>query len=67
MKWLKEVYGLFVDGPKLAILALVALVISLLLSESGPRKSPDWPFALWLQDRCGTAQAMIDADFKALI
>jgi hypothetical protein len=35
MKWLKEVYDLFVDDPKLAILALVALVIALIVAHAG--------------------------------
>lgn len=37
MKWLKEVYGLFVDDPKLAILALVALAVALVLAKVGAR------------------------------
>lgn len=28
MKWLKEVYDLFVDDPFLAIMALVALIVA---------------------------------------
>ncbi len=35
MKWLKEVYDLFVDDPKLAILALVALAIALIVAHAG--------------------------------
>ncbi len=37
MKWLKQIYGLFVDDPKLALLALVALAISGLLVKAGVR------------------------------
>jgi hypothetical protein len=37
MKWLKEVYDLFVDDPKLAVLALVALAIALVLAHVGAK------------------------------
>lgn len=33
MKWLKEVYDLFVDDPILAILSLVALFIAWILTR----------------------------------
>jgi len=39
MKWLREVYDLFVDDPKLALLALVALVVALVLSRVGARSA----------------------------
>lgn len=35
MKWLKEVYSLFVDDPKLAVLALLALLVALVLAKLG--------------------------------
>ncbi|MCY0879025.1 MAG: hypothetical protein OWU84_08800 [Firmicutes bacterium] len=35
MKWLREVYELFVDDPLLALLALVALAIALVLAKVG--------------------------------
>ncbi len=35
MKWIKEVYDLFVDDPKLAMLALVALAIALVVVHVG--------------------------------
>ena len=35
MKWLKEVYGLFVDDPKLALLSLVALAVALIVAKAG--------------------------------
>ena len=37
MKWLKEVYGLFVDDPTLAILALVALAVAFGLARLGAK------------------------------
>ncbi|NMP21271.1 hypothetical protein [Sulfobacillus harzensis] len=37
MKWLKEIYDLFVDDPKLAILALAALAIGLIIAKAGAR------------------------------
>ena len=37
MKWLKEIYSLFVDDPRLALLALVVLVVSALLAHLGIR------------------------------
>lgn len=37
MKWLKEVYDLFVDDPKLALLALVALAAALIIAKAGAR------------------------------
>lgn len=38
MKWLKEVYDLFVDDPILALVALVALAIALVLAKVGIRQ-----------------------------
>lgn len=35
MKWLEEVWGLFVDDPIMAILALVALAVGTLLAVLG--------------------------------
>lgn len=35
MKWLKEVYDLFVDDPKLAVLALVALAVAWIVARAG--------------------------------
>lgn len=35
MKWLNEVYGLFVDDPKLVLMALVSLAVALGLSAIG--------------------------------
>lgn len=37
MKWLKEVYDLFVDDPKLALLALAALAVGLGIAKLGAR------------------------------
>lgn len=37
MKWLKEVYDLFVDDPKLAIFVLVALAIGFIVAKAGAR------------------------------
>lgn len=37
MKWLKEIYDLFVDDPKLAILALVALAVALVVVKVGAK------------------------------
>ena len=39
MKWLKEVYSLFVDDPKLAVLALIALVVALVLVKLDQRSA----------------------------
>ncbi|NMP23179.1 hypothetical protein [Sulfobacillus harzensis] len=39
MKWLKEVYDLFVDDPKLAILVLVALAIGLIVARAGAKEA----------------------------
>ncbi len=39
MKWLKEVYDLFVDDPKLAILSLVALLIALIVAHAGAKEA----------------------------
>lgn len=35
MKWLEEVYGLFVDDPKLALMALVSLAVATVLGLLG--------------------------------
>ncbi|OLZ11006.1 hypothetical protein BFX06_08720 [Sulfobacillus thermosulfidooxidans] len=35
MKWIKKVYGLFVDDPLLAVLSLIALAIVFLLAHIG--------------------------------
>ncbi len=35
MKWLSEVYGLFVDDPKLVLMAFVSLALALLLGSLG--------------------------------
>lgn len=35
MKWLNEVYGLFVDDPKLVLMALVSLAVALALGAIG--------------------------------
>lgn len=35
MKWLEEVYGLFVDDPKLALMALVSLAVATVLALLG--------------------------------
>ncbi len=35
MKWLSEVYGLFVDDPKLVLMALVSLAVALGLGAIG--------------------------------
>ncbi|WP_053961078.1 hypothetical protein [Sulfobacillus thermosulfidooxidans] len=35
MKWLKKVYGLFVDDPLLAVLSLISLAIVFLLAHIG--------------------------------
>jgi hypothetical protein len=35
MKWVQEVWGLFVDEPIMALLAVVSLGIGLLLSKIG--------------------------------
>lgn len=35
MKWLEEVYGLFVDDPKLALMALVSLAVAAVLGLLG--------------------------------
>ncbi|MDA8205625.1 MAG: hypothetical protein M0Z36_06105 [Thermaerobacter sp.] len=37
MKWLKEVYDLFVDDPRLALLSLVALAVALVVAKLGAR------------------------------
>lgn len=37
MKWLKQVYDLFVDDPKLAVLALVALAVAVVLAHVGAK------------------------------
>jgi len=33
VKWLREVYGLFVDDPKLVLMAFVSLAVALVLSS----------------------------------
>lgn len=38
MKWLKKIWSLFVDDPKLALLALVALAVGAILAHSGIRQ-----------------------------
>ena len=35
MKWLKKVYGLFVEDPKLAVMALASLVVATLIGATG--------------------------------
>jgi len=35
VKWLKEVYFLFVDDPKLVLMAFVSLAVALALSSLG--------------------------------
>jgi len=35
VKWLKEIYELFVDDPILALMALVALAVALVLAKLG--------------------------------
>ncbi len=37
MKWLKEVYDLFVDDPKLSILALSALTMAFVIARAGAK------------------------------
>lgn len=37
MKWLKEVYDLFVDDPKLSLLVLVALAVALVIAKAGAK------------------------------
>ncbi len=39
MKWLREVYDLFVDDPKLAVLSLVALAIAFLIAKAGAKSA----------------------------
>lgn len=39
MKWLKELYDLFVDDLTLAILALVALAIGLIVAHLGAKEA----------------------------
>lgn len=38
MKWLKGFYDLFVDDPKLAVLALVALAIGMGVVQAGAKE-----------------------------
>ncbi len=38
MKWLQQVYDLFVGDPKLAILSLAALVIALVVAQAGAKE-----------------------------
>ncbi len=35
MKWLEEVYGLFVDDPRLALMALISLAVATVVSLLG--------------------------------
>ncbi len=35
MKWLKKVYGLFVEDPKLAVMALVSLAVATIVGATG--------------------------------
>ncbi len=39
MKWIREVYDLFVDDPKLAVLSLVALAIAFLIAKAGAKSA----------------------------
>lgn len=38
MKWFKGVYDLFVDDPKLAMMALAALAIGLVVVKAGAKE-----------------------------
>lgn len=38
MKWLSEVWGLFVDDPNLAALTLIALAVGAVLAHAGLRQ-----------------------------
>ncbi|PSR22288.1 MAG: hypothetical protein C7B45_07200 [Sulfobacillus acidophilus] len=37
MKWLKEVYDLFVDDPKLSLLVFVALAVAVIVARAGAK------------------------------
>ena len=39
MKWLQEVWNLFVDDPRLALMALVALAVGLILVRVGIKEA----------------------------